>query len=63
LFEEVEVDGKPLKIPAMVPKFSETPGRTDWPGPEVGSFNQEILGDLLGISAADQEKLKDEGII
>jgi crotonobetainyl-CoA:carnitine CoA-transferase CaiB-like acyl-CoA transferase len=63
LFEEVEVDGKPLKIPAMVPKLSETPGRTDWPGPEVGSFNQEILGGLLGISAADQAKLKDDGII
>ena len=63
LFEEVEVNGKKLKIPAMVPKFSETPGRTDWPGPEVGSFNEEILGGLLGMSADEQEKLKDDGII
>ena len=37
LFEEVDVNGKSLKIPAMVPKMSETPGRTDWPGPEVGA--------------------------
>jgi len=63
LFEEVEINGKPLKIPAMVPKFSETPGRTDWPGPAVGSFNDEILGGLLGISADEQAKLKDDGII
>jgi len=63
LFEEVEVNGKPLKIPGMVPKFSDTPGRTDWPGPEVGAFNDEILGGLLGISADEREKLKDDGII
>ncbi|HJP38677.1 MAG TPA: CaiB/BaiF CoA-transferase family protein [Gammaproteobacteria bacterium] len=63
LFEEVEVNGKPLKIPGMAPKFSRTPGRTDWPGPAVGAFNDEILGGLLGISAADQAKLKDDGII
>jgi crotonobetainyl-CoA:carnitine CoA-transferase CaiB-like acyl-CoA transferase len=63
LFEEVEVDGKLLKIPGMVPKFSETPGRTDWPGPAVGAFNEEILGGLLGITVDEQEKLKDDGII
>ncbi len=63
LFEEVEIDGKQLKIPAMVPKFSKTPGRTDWPGPEVGAFNEEILGGLLGISADEQKKMQDEGII
>ncbi len=63
LFEEVEIDGKPLKIPAMVPKFSETPGRTDWPGAAVGSFNDEILGGLLGISADEQAQLKEDGVI
>ncbi len=63
LFEEVEVNGVPLKIPGMVPKFSETPGRTDWPGPAVGAFNDEILGGLLGISAEERDRLKDEGVI
>jgi crotonobetainyl-CoA:carnitine CoA-transferase CaiB-like acyl-CoA transferase len=53
LFEEVEVNGKPLKIPAIMPKLTETPGRTDWPGLEVGSHNQEILGGLLGLSEAE----------
>jgi crotonobetainyl-CoA:carnitine CoA-transferase CaiB-like acyl-CoA transferase len=63
LFEEVSYNGRTLKIPAMVPKLSATPGRTDWAGPEVGAFNQEILGDFLGMSAGDLDKLRDDGII
>lgn len=63
LFEEVEYNGKTLKIPAMVPKLSATPGRTDWAGPEVGAFNDEILGGLLGLSEAARRKLADDGII
>ena len=63
LFEEVEYNGRTLKIPGMVPKLSETPGRTDWPGPEIGAFNDEILGGLLGISEDERTKLADEGII
>lgn len=57
LFESVEIDGKPLQIPAMMPKLADTPGQTDWPGGEVGSHNQEILGDLLGLSEAEIAQL------
>lgn len=63
LFEEVDVNGKTLKIPAMVPKFSRTPGRTDWAGPEVGAFNDEILGGLLGFSDEEMRAMQDQGII
>ncbi len=63
LFEEVDVNGKRLKIPAMIPKMSETPGRTDWPGPEVGAFNQEIYGDLLGLSPEEIAELQDRGVL
>ncbi len=63
LFEEVDVNGKPLKIPAMVPKLSETPGRTDWPGPEVGAFNDEVYGDLLGLSTEEISSLKEQGVL
>lgn len=63
LFEEVDVNGKPLKIPAMVPKLSETPGRTDWPGPEVGAFNDEVYGDLLGLSPEEIAELKSSGVL
>lgn len=63
LFEEVDVDGRKLKIPAMVPKLSKTPGRTDWAGPDVGAFNQEIYGELLGLSDDEISSLKQQGVL
>ena len=63
LFEEVEVNGKPLKIPAIMPKLEKTPGRTRWPGPELGSHNQEVLGGLLGLSVDELEGLSRDGVI
>ena len=50
MFETVEIDGKPLKIPAIMPKLSRTPGETHWPGAAIGEHNNEILGGLLGLS-------------
>ncbi|MDG1034593.1 MAG: CaiB/BaiF CoA-transferase family protein [Luminiphilus sp.] len=50
MFETVEIDGKPLKIPAIMPKLSRTPGETQWPGAAIGEHNNEILGGLLGLS-------------
>jgi crotonobetainyl-CoA:carnitine CoA-transferase CaiB-like acyl-CoA transferase len=56
LFETVEIDGKPLKIPAIVPRLSRTPGGTRWPGGDLGSANREILEELLGL---DEQRLKE----
>ena len=36
-FETVQVGGKPLVLPALGPKLLDTPGRTDWPGGELGA--------------------------
>ncbi|GAB3280793.1 CaiB/BaiF CoA transferase family protein [Parahaliea aestuarii] len=63
MFEEVEVDGKPLHIPAIMPKLEGTPGRTDWPGQAVGSHNHEILGGLLGLDDGAIEALRAEGVV
>ncbi|MEP0202038.1 MAG: CaiB/BaiF CoA-transferase family protein [Halioglobus sp.] len=63
LFEQVEIDGEPLKIPAILPRLEGTPGRTDWPGGEIGSHNTEILSDLLGLSESDLTALRDSGVI
>ncbi len=63
LFETVEVDGEPLKIPAIMPRLEATPGRTEWPGGGIGSHNGEILGDLLGLSEDEQAALRAEGVI
>ncbi|KGE02880.1 CaiB/BaiF CoA transferase family protein [Pseudohaliea rubra] len=63
LFETVEVDGKPLKIPAILPRLEGTPGRTEWPGGAVGSHNEEVLGGLLGLSGEELAALRAEGVI
>ena len=63
MFEEVCVNNQSLKIPAMVPKLSETPGRTDWPGAEVGAFNQSVYTDLLGMSAEEIARLEEQGVL
>ena len=63
MFEEVEINGKPLKIPAILPKLSETPGRTDWPGGEVGSHTQDVLESILKLSGADIDKLRELKVI
>lgn len=63
LFHQVEIDGKPLKLPALAPRLSETPGTTEWPGPSVGAHNDQILCGILGLDQTEIEKLKQEGII
>ena len=63
LFETVEIDGKPLKIPALVPRMSRTPGCTRWPGGDLGSANQEVLGDLLGLDEEQLSELRAAAVI
>jgi crotonobetainyl-CoA:carnitine CoA-transferase CaiB-like acyl-CoA transferase len=63
LFEQVDVNGSPLTIPAMLPFLSATPGRTDWPGPTVGQHNGEVLGGILGLGGTDIEALHRDGIL
>lgn len=55
-------DGKPVKLPGIVPKLSETPGVTEWLGPALGAHNAEVLG-ALGYSEIEQRELKQRGVI
>src|SRR5699024_715689 len=63
LFEQVEINGKPLDIPAIIPKLSNTPGRTQWPGPELHAHNEDVLLPLLGEDRKQYEALVAAGII
>jgi crotonobetainyl-CoA:carnitine CoA-transferase CaiB-like acyl-CoA transferase len=63
LFETVEIDGKPLKIPAIVPKLSRTPGSTRWPGGELGQDNREVLEGLLGLDERQMDALRSAAVI
>lgn len=54
-------DGKPITLPGIVPRLSETPGETRWVGPALGEHTAEILGSL-GYSAEQQQDLKRRGV-
>ena len=62
LFEQVEINGEPLKLPAMMPKLAGTPGGTEWPGPEIASHTNEIL-EGLGMDSATITHLKSLGVV
>lgn len=54
---------KEVRFPGIVPKLSETPGRTRWLGPELGQHNADIYGGLLKLSPEQIEGLKQAGVI
>jgi crotonobetainyl-CoA:carnitine CoA-transferase CaiB-like acyl-CoA transferase len=64
IFESVEIaPGDTVKIPAVLPKLSETPGGTDWTGPKLGEHNEEIFRGFLGLSQSEFEDLAADEII
>lgn len=52
-----------VRFPGIVPKLSETPGATQWIGPALGAHNDEIYGQLLGLTPEQREQLQRDGII
>ncbi len=62
LFEATQTPAGPLKVPAISPKLSATPGRTDWAGGAVGTHTDDTLG-ALGYSAEELARLRADGHI
>ena len=52
-----------LKMQNVFPRLSATPGNIKWTGPGLGQHNEEIYQGLLGYSASDLERLKQDGIV
>jgi len=55
-------DGTPLKVPAVLPKLSHTPGQTRWLGPALGQHTDEVL-ESIGVSREEIDRLRREGAI
>lgn len=63
MFEQHQfADGTPVKLPAVSPKLSATPGKTRWLGPELGQHNREVL-QRMGYSAEEIDLLRQDGVI
>lgn len=52
-----------IKVPGVVPKFSETPGSVRESAPDLGQHNDEIYGKLLNLSKVEISKLKENQVI
>tara|TARA_B100001123_G_scaffold39600_1_gene40799 strand:- start:1454 stop:2659 length:1206 start_codon:yes stop_codon:yes gene_type:complete len=63
MFQEVEANGRTLHIPAMLPILTETPGSTEWPGPELSEHTDEVLTDLLGKDQGEINQLREDGVV
>ena len=62
----VEVDDPilgPTRMPGVVPRLSESPGRVEHLAPTLGQHNEEVYGELLGLGAAELAALSEEGVI
>ncbi|MBV6287186.1 CaiB/BaiF CoA transferase family protein [Pseudomonas aegrilactucae] len=55
-------DGTPFKMPGIVPKLSETPGSTEWVGPQLGEHTAQLLAGL-GYDAAGIARLREQGAV
>ena len=47
----------------MLPHLSDSPGGTDWTGPELGTHNRKVFCGELGLSVAELEALEGRGIV
>ena len=52
-----------LEIPALHPRLENTPGSTQWAGPELGEDTEDVLRTLLEMSDKELHQLKASGVI
>lgn len=53
----------PVRMVGVVPKVPSAPGSVRWTGPALGAHNDEVLGGILGIPAAELRTLRAEKVI
>ncbi|TVR82612.1 MAG: CoA transferase [Rhodospirillales bacterium] len=55
--------GETIMMPNVLPRMSETPGEIDHLGPALGEHTDEVLTEVLGLSAEDIATLRQKRVI
>jgi succinyl-CoA---D-citramalate CoA-transferase len=53
----------PFPMQNVVPRLIKTPGKVRWTGPALGQHNDEVYGEVLGLSEEEREALRERGVI
>ena len=53
----------PMRMPAPVPKLSDTPGEINWTGEDPGASNDEVFAAWCGLSDSEIATLKSKNVI
>jgi formyl-CoA transferase len=53
----------PVRMQGVYPRFSRTPGAIRRGAPTLGQHNDEVYGELLGLSPADLERFRAQRVI
>ena len=58
VLQTADAEGRPLKVPGIVPKLAATPGRLRTPAPRLGQHNDSVLGHIgWPLRAANDDEL------
>lgn len=60
---DYECEGDVVMVPSVVPRMSDTPGRIDSLGPRLGEHTDDVLTNLLGLSADELRDLRARRIV
>jgi len=52
-----------ITIPGVIPRLSETPGRIEHLGPPLGNMTDQVLGELLGLTAVELAELHKRHVV
>jgi crotonobetainyl-CoA:carnitine CoA-transferase CaiB-like acyl-CoA transferase len=53
----------PIPMTAPLPRLSVTPGAVRWAGPALGAHTEQVLGELLGLTAEQVAALRERGVV
>jgi formyl-CoA transferase len=62
MFEKHRLGEREITLPGVVPRLSETPGRTRWIGPKLGEHTDAVLAEL-GYGAGEIAALRGRGVV